>query len=201
MCFIEKKKSVDEIKKIYQLKINLIDTKPPIWRRILIESNIKLPDLHKIIQSTMGWTNSHLHNFKIHDRTYSLPDEDSELDEIDYRKVKLDKLIKNEGEKFYYIYDFGDYWEHEIELEKIIPFDSNIKYPLCIDGQRSCPPEDCGGTGGYERLLEIIKNPNHEEYKNMKNWLPVDFDPEYFNKDEINELLQKNDFGCITLFD
>lgn len=149
----------------------------------------------------MGWTNSHLHNFKIHDRTYSLPNKDSELDEIDYRKVKLDKLIKNEGEKFYYIYDFGDNWWHEIELEKILPFDSNIKYPLCIYGQRSCPPEDCGGTGSYERLLEIIKNPNHEEYENMKNWLPVDFDPEYFNKDKINELLQKKDYGCITFFD
>ncbi len=192
---------MEKKKNIYQLKINLMDTKPPIWRRILVESNVKLPDLHKIIQSTMGWTNSHLHDFIINGMTYTLPDEDNELEYIDYRKIKLNKLIENEGAKFNYIYDFGDDWNHKIELEEILPYDSARKYPICIAGKRRCPPEDCGGTGGFEDLLKIIKDPKNEEYEDMMNWLPDNFDPEHFNINEINELLQKKDYGCITIYD
>src|SRR5271157_583998 len=134
----------------YQLKISLNHIKPVIWRRFVVDSDIKLPDLHKVIQTVMGWYNSHLHQFRINKQSYSLPDEDELMEFIDYRKIKLNSLITNEKQKFYYDYDFGDGWEHTIILEKIIQKDKDIKYPVCIDGKRKCPPEDCGGDGGYE---------------------------------------------------
>jgi len=125
-------------KQVYQLKITLIDTKPPIWRRIIVESNVKLPDLHKIIQTTMGWSNSHLHEFSINGLNYSPPDEENEMEYIDYRKVKLDKLFDTVGDKFNYIYDFGDDWNHKIVIEDILPLEKGKKYPLCIAGKRRC---------------------------------------------------------------
>src|SRR5208337_4543131 len=129
------------------------------------------------------------------------PDEDELMEFIDYRKIKLNSLITNEKQKFYYDYDFGDGWEHTIILEKIIQKDKDIKYPVCIDGKRKCPPEDCGGDGGYEDLIEILKSPGNEEYEDMIDWLGGEYDPEEFNIDEINEMLKEKDYGCIELFE
>ncbi|MEW6087477.1 MAG: plasmid pRiA4b ORF-3 family protein [bacterium] len=187
--------------KIYQLKITLNDSHPSIWRRFLVKSNVLLPDLHKIIQTIMGWTNSHLHEFEIEGNIYGLPDDefDDENRIIDYSSIKLDSLINKENEKFTYTYDFGDNWEHTILLEKFLPIEKKVYYPKCIDGKRNCPPEDCGGMGGYENLLEIIKNPEHEEYEGMMEWLEEEFDPEYFNLSGINELLKQKDFGSVDL--
>lgn len=186
---------------IYQLKITLQDVKPLIWRKFLVDSNTKLSDLHKIIQTVMGWTNSHLHEFRINNVIYCEPDEEIEIEYVDYTKVKLKNLIANEGDKFHYAYDFGDGWEHIIELEKILPYDKGSKYPVCVAGERRCPPEDCGGPWGYEDILKIIQDPEHEEYEEQIEWLGDNFDPEYFNLDEINELLKEKDYGCITLLD
>ncbi len=179
------------VKTIYQLKIVLQDVKPSIWRRFLVDSNVKLPDLHEIIQVVMGWTNSHLHQFTIDDVDYCEPNEEAMEECVDYRKIKLNELIKNEGDVFYYEYDFGDGWLHKITLEKILPYDKNQKYPFCIAGKRSCPPEDCGGPGGYETILQIIKNPKHEEYQDWMVWLGDDFDPNHFDVNEINDLLRE----------
>lgn len=176
---------------MYQLKITLTNSKPPIWRRFIVASDMKLPDLHKIIQTIMGWTNSHLHQFRINNQSYSLPEEESSMDIVDYRKIKLDGVVIRENQKFYYDYDFGDDWNHTIIVEKIIPRDANIKYPICIAGKRNCPPEDCGGVWGYEDLLKILLDPDHEEYEEIKEWLSDDFDPERFDIEEINEMLKK----------
>ena len=186
---------------VFQLKITLNHIKPPIWRRVLVDSDIKLPDLHKIIQTVMGWTNSHLHQFIIGNQYYSLTSDESFYKVVDYRRIKLDSLFNTPKSNFIYEYDFGDGWEHSIVIEKILPRKKNTYYPICIDGKRSCPPEDCGGTFGYENLITIINNPEHEEYDEMMEWLGDYFDPKEFNIDEVNEFLREKNFGCVELFD
>jgi len=104
------------------------------------------------------------------------------------------------SKKIIYEYDFGDGWEHEIVLEKIFN-NRNIDNPICLSGKRNCPPEDSGGPYGYMDLLEVISDPTNEDYKEMKSWIGEDFDPEYFDKEVINELLATKDYGCISLLD
>lgn len=185
-------------KTIYQLKITLIDIKPSIWRRFLVNSDVTLPNLHKIIQTVMVWTNSHLHQFRIDDVIYCEPHEENMIDYEDYTRVKLNKLIKFKGEKFYYDYDFGDGWEYEIKLEKVTTSDVPLIWPMCVDGARRCPPEDCGGTYGYEEILKIIKKPEHERYEEYMTWLPDGFDSEEFSVEDTDKFLSQKNFGCIT---
>jgi hypothetical protein len=180
-------------KKIFQIQIALKGFKPKIWRRILVPSDLLLSDFHMVIQITMGWTNSHSYQF-IKNRTFSTlrrQDDDSwnELDNVDYKKMKISDLLKKEKEKIVYEYDFGDSWEHVIILEKILPIDNNLKYPFCLTGKMNCPPEDCGGVWGYSDMLEVLKDPDHEEYESYIEWLGEEFDPEFFDKNKINKLL------------
>jgi hypothetical protein len=175
----------------YQLKVTLIDSKPPIWRTILVPSNIALSVFHTALQISMGWTNSHLHQFIADGVFYGIKDDDFGMDmEIeDENKFKLHHLLKSEKEEIKYEYDFGDGWEHKILLEKIIPFDKNAQVALCIKGKRACPPEDCGGVWGYEELIETINDDKHPEYESMMEWLGGEFDPEEFDMDETNSML------------
>lgn len=184
--------------KIYQLKVTLMHSNPPIWRTILVYADTNLNDLHRILQTTMGWTNSHLHEFNDGKHGYS-PAEFQVEDNILSDKVKLSKLVKKENDRLTYLYDFGDSWSHMIVLEKILDSTQKEHIPSCLDGKRRCPPEDCGGMHGYEELQQIIKDPNHEERAEMIVWLGGIFDPEYFNKIRINRLLKSKDFGCIWL--
>ncbi|MGM0532236.1 MAG: plasmid pRiA4b ORF-3 family protein [Bacteroidota bacterium] len=176
-------------KLVYQLKITLKGSKPPIWRRILVDPEISLIDLHQILQTTMGWSDSHLHVFADQKHEYA-PEELELSDTKDSWTVKLKDILSRENPKILYRYDFGDGWEHEIRLEKITEDESGKQIPRCIKGRRNCPPEDCGGIGGYEWLLEIISDPEHEEHDEMLDWLGGEFDPDYFNAQEVNELLR-----------
>lgn len=187
------------MKSTYQIKISLRSMKPKIWRRILIPSDMKLSDFHKVIQTTMGWTNSHLHQF-IKDNTYYLlrmKDDEfwDDIDNVDYRKMKVSDLLAFEKEKIIYEYDFGDSWYHDIVLEEILPFNKEQPLPLCIKGKMNCPPEDCGGVWGYMQMLEILSQPDHQEYKSYLGWLGDKFDPEYFDQDEINAMLREKNYG------
>ena len=188
----------------YQIKLVLKGSKPLIWRRLLIPSAILLSDLHRIIQTTMGWTNSHLHQF-IKDRLYyqeQMDDNDlwdEELD-VDYRSTKLADLLRKEKERIIYEYDFGDSWEHDVILEKILPAGDGAEYPVCLDGKLNCPPEDCGGIWGYYGMLEILKHPDHEEYDDYIEWLGGEFDPDYFDRNKVNYLLKEDNYGCIDFF-
>lgn len=179
---------------IYQLKVTLADSKPPIWRRILVASDINLGLFHNIVQDVMGWANSHLHQFNAGGVMYSTPYEDLahdfEMEFKDESKYRLSQILNREKASLTYEYDFGDSWEHKILLEKIMPHDDSIETPSCIKGKRACPPEDCGGIWGYENLISIIQNPKHPEYQDMCEWLGEDFDPERFDLDEINEALK-----------
>ena len=179
------------LRSIYQLKVLLKGTKPSIWRQLLIASTVTLDDAHVALQIVMGWTNSHLHEFVCgHDR-YGVPDEEfsSDIkDEIDYR---LDKLLMQEKDKLTYLYDFGDGWEHEVVLEKILPFDTDTVLPLCLKGSRACPPEDVGGIPGYQMFIKTITNPTHPEHEDMLEWIGGDFDPDDFDLAQTNDLLRE----------
>jgi len=182
---------------IIQLKITLQGTKPPIWRRLLVDKMTTFEQLHHIIQISMGWTNTHLYEFEINGIIISEPDEDLDAEFgdkfFDASTVTLDSIITDTKEKFEYTYDFGDCWEHLIVVEKFLPRDTQTKYPTCIDGKLNCPPEDCGSISGFYSLLDIIGNKRHPKRKEMLEWLGGDYDAEYFDKNEINQQLASLD--------
>ncbi|MGB5632520.1 MAG: plasmid pRiA4b ORF-3 family protein [Waterburya sp.] len=176
-------------KTIYQLKISLRDIRPPIWRRVQVQSSTTLSDLHLMIQAAMGWYNCHLHSFSIQGIEYGKPEPDYGLDLRDENKAKLSSVIKQEKSKFSYIYDFGDSWEHSILVEKILPKEPKVSYPLCIKAKRACPPEDCGGAWGYMEFLEAMQDPNHPEHENFQEWIEGNFNSEFYDLQEINQRL------------
>lgn len=179
---------------IYQLKMTLLGSRPPIWRRMHVSSNISLAALHWAIQYAMGWTNSHMHHFKVGKTYYgvSYPDDFDDVTRTkDEKNFTLSDLVSKPKTKFIYEYDFGDSWEHEIVLEKILPPESGVRYPICIAGKRACPPEDCGGVWGYASFLEAIQNPDHPEHDDMLEWVGDSFDPEAFDLAAVNKALRQ----------
>ncbi len=181
-------------KHIYQLKVTLKYSKPPIWRRLLVASDTTLAKLHDILQITMGWEDAHLHHFKIGEVYYSKPMtmfDMEDLDNEDSHKVKLSQIVTGEKFKFLYEYDFGDSWYHEIVVEKILPHDSQQPLPRCITGKLACPPEDIGGIGRYYWVLEVLEHREDPEYEDLLEWLGGDFDPDAFDMDAINQELSR----------
>lgn len=174
---------------VYQLKVTLKGSKPPIWRRIQVSGDDSLGKLHAILQIAMGWYGCHLHMFEIHGKEYGEPNRDLELDFNDERKTKLHQILKDK-DAFVYQYDFGDDWMHQVVVEKIVPKEKGTQYPVCVAGGRACPPEDCGGIWGYKDFLEAIENPKHPEHENMIEWVGGRFDPEAFNLESINNVLK-----------
>lgn len=170
--------------KVYQFKITLKYVRPPIWRRIQVPESYTFWDLHVAIQDAMGWTDSHLHMFlmphpKMGDRReISIPFEDDLYREeiLHDRKQKIADWFSESNPKALYIYDFGDSWEHEVKLEKILPREQGVSYPRCVAGRRACPPEDCGGVGGYEEIV-AGESEFQEEF--------ADYDPEHFDPSEV----------------
>ena len=188
-------------KKVYQIKITLNGSAPEIWRRLLIPSDLLLSNFHYVIQTAMGWTNSHLHQF-VKDRTFyteRMVDDDlwEEMDNIDYKGMIVSDLLKRTRSRVTYEYDFGDSWEHEIVVEKVLSPDDSLDCPICLAGEMNCPPEDCGGVWGYSDLLKILKQPEHEEYKEYLEWLGGEFDPSHFDKNEVNSVLKSFDSDSV----
>jgi hypothetical protein len=178
---------------IIQLKLSLDHTEPPIWRRVLVEKEISFDELHEIIQIVMGWDNYHLYEFNINGCKISEAFEDDMdfgVKIIDSSSVTLDEFINGSKIKFKYLYDFGDGWEHSIKVEKFLNKDENLFYPICIDGELNCPPEDCGGVWGFYNLLEVIKNKKHPEHKETLEWLGEKYDALAFDKDEVNKVFK-----------
>jgi hypothetical protein len=173
----------------YQLKITLRGSRPPIWRRFVVPDTITLPELREVIQIVMGWTDSHLHEFVVGRVSYGVPDPEFPSGPRNEARVRINRLLDKEKQKLMYLYDFGDGWEHVVELEKIIIGDKASSKPICITGKRACPPEDCGGIYGYYDFLEAIKDSDHPEHDNMIEWWGGDFDPEFFDMEEVNEIL------------
>jgi hypothetical protein len=180
-----------EFENVYQFKVTLMGIKPPIWRRIQVPETYTFWDLHVAIQGAMGWTDSHLHEFEIKDPVdgekirIGIPDEDYGDEVIPDWKRNISKFFSEKNPRAYYIYDFGDSWEHLIQLEKVQIKEKNIDYPRCIDGKRACPPEDCGGVWGYEEFIKAIRDPKHKEHEEMLEWIGGKFDPEHFDVKEV----------------
>jgi hypothetical protein len=177
---------------VYQIKVTLDDTHPPIWRRIQVPEDTSLLKLHDIVQIVMGWEDDHLHSFLIEDQYYGRPEDDEygEFGTIDEKRVKLKEVIPGEGFRFKYEYDFGDSWEHTLLVEKILPPEEGVRYPVCVKGKRACPPEDVGGVWGYENFLEAIRDPDHEEHDMYLEWVGDEFDPEAFDLKGVNQSLR-----------
>ena len=174
---------------VYQLKVTLQGIKPPVWRRVQVK-DCSLTKLHDIIQTCMGWDGYHLHAFEIGGEQYSEPDPDGMMDAEDERKVKLSQVVAQGFKKFSYTYDFGDNWDHIIQVEKTLLAEPGVRYPRCIDGKRACPPEDCGGAWGYGDFLAAIRDPQHEQHAELLEWVGDEFDPEQFALEAVNEELR-----------
>ena len=141
----------------------------------------------------MGWEDCHLHQFVIGRRLYSVPDPDDDIYErkvIDESRVPLAEVVPRVGTQFTYLYDLGDSWEHDLVLEAILLSETAKQYPTCIGGERRTPPEDVGGTLGYEEYLVVLADPEHEEHTNMLRWRGP-FDPGTFAAALVNQRLQK----------
>jgi len=190
------KPSGDPAHTVYQLKITLKYLSPPSWRRVLVKSNISLAKLHRIIQVVMGWHDSHLHEFETKDgRRYGVPNQETDAfwgeGPANEKNVKLFQVLSVEKQRLQYTYDFGDSWEHDILLEKILPAETGQHYPLCTAGKRTTPPEDVGGIPGYETFLEALADPQHEEHETYVDWIGGKFDPQAFDIDGVNAELRR----------
>lgn len=181
---------------VYQFKITLLESQPPIWRRIQVE-DCTLDKLHEHIQTAMGWTNSHLHHFEIKGKRYGDPelldDGVGDMDIEDSTTTMLSEIVPKNGKRFRFVYeyDFGDGWQHEILFEGCPKPEKGKKLPLCLEGERACPPEDIGGIGGYEHFLEVIADPQHEEHADMREWVGGKFDAEKFDPKAATKAMKK----------
>ena len=183
-----------QFKHVYQFKVTLKDIRPPIWRRIQVPENYTFWELHVAILDAMGWLGYHLHAFEIFNpkrgikEEIGIPDEEWGLDNVEMHagwEKRISRFFTLKNNKALYTYDFGDDWRHAVVLEKILPKVKDVTYPLCIKGKRDCPPEDCGGAWGYQNLLEILSDPDDEEYDEWMEWVGGGFDPEHFDIHEI----------------
>lgn len=184
----------DTFKKIYQLKLSIKGISPKIWRRIQVPENYTFLDLHKAIQTAMNWEDYHLHEFEMQNPKTGTFDKIGKTDDecetfceplVPENKVRLSKYFSSENKVALYTYDFEDNWKIKVRLEEILPKKQGTKYPVCTAGKRAAAPEDIGGIWGYEEMLDILKDPEHEEYEHTMAWLGKGFDPERFNPKDV----------------
>ena len=186
-------KKIEIPQEIYQIKVTLLGTRPPIWRRLLVPVGLTLEQLHDVLQSAMGWEDCHMHDFRIGQKRFGKPDPKDRLMGLpatgNERTVRLFTVLGKVGAKAVYTYDFGDSWEHAILVEKVLPPEPGVAYPICVGGKLQGPPEDCGGIPGYYNLLEAIRDPAHQEHEEMLDWVGGEFNPETFSAEDVNRRL------------
>ena len=165
---------------IARLKITLNDVEPLVMRRIEVPLTLKLDRLHTVIQTAMGWSDTHLWEFRFAgDIAFGIPDPDYLSDTIDARRETLRGALEDCGGKtFHYYYDFGDYWHHVIKVEKVAPALANFDYPFFLTGTGRCPPEDVGGVPGYAEYLAALADPNYPDRDELLQHRSEDFDPD-----------------------
>lgn len=176
---------------IYQIKITLDQIRPPIWRRVQVADETSFAALHQVIQMAMGWQDNHIHEFEVAGQHIG-PEIIDDLcggSTFDEMNVALCDVITREEMELKYTYDFGDGWEHTLTVEKILSADTEVSYPICLKGERACPPEDCASPQGYADLLVARKHPNDPRSQELLEWAE-DFDPELFDLDAINDRLE-----------
>jgi hypothetical protein len=175
---------------LFQLQIVLQEVKPVVWRRILVPGTIRLPKFSEVLLAAMGWTNSHLHQFRVDEKLFGMHADDWPDEEIDEKGVTVLQALGYE-QRFRYDYDFGDGWEHEVVVEDLSWPEFRLKYAVCFDGENACPPEDVGGAGGYTEFLEAVANPAHNEHERSLEWAGGPFDPAAFDLGAANAALQQ----------
>lgn len=175
---------------VFRLKVALEHVRPPVWRRVETP-DCDLFTLHAVIQEVMPWGNSHLACFIVgREERYSLDPMD-EFDDKPMEAMTLGELAARGVKKFGYEYDFGDSWIHTVTFQKSVARDPAAKYPRCVDGERACPPDDCGGPFGYPELLAALADKKHPDHKHFKEWMGGPFDPEAFDLDAANARLRR----------
>jgi hypothetical protein len=177
---------------IYRLRITLADIEPAIWRLVDM-GDCSLGELHDVIQIAMGWQNCHMHQFLLNGKYYGqVTSGDFDLEVEDEDGIRLSQIFTGRKKpRIVYEYDFGDSWRHEITLEKTLEPEIKVKYPRCLEGERACPPEDCGGPWGYADFLVAIGDPKHPDHRDMQEWIGGRFDPEKFLVVEVNKELRR----------
>jgi hypothetical protein len=187
-----KSKSPAASDKLFQFKITLLGSKPAIWRRIQVH-DCTLDKLHEHIQTAMGWTNSHLHQFNIKGQYYGDPELLQDIECIDSTQTMISQILPKAGKRFAfkYEYDFGDSWEHEILFEGNPTAVKAKKYPLCLEGERACPPEDIGGIWGYYDFIQAMADPKHEEHERYLEWYGEQFSTDQFDPAQATRQMTK----------
>ncbi|SCB51052.1 plasmid pRiA4b ORF-3 family protein [Rhizobium lusitanum] len=179
---------------VVRLKITLDDVEPTVMRRVVVPFRIRLSRLHEVLQVAMGWTNSHLYEFRMRDVGFGLPDDDWGDGPIDARKVTLLSAVQDTGAKsFKYLYDFGDGWTHSIKIERTFPA-LGMDRPMLLEATGACPPEDIGGPWSYQELLAARADPSHERHAEFAEWLGSDYNPGYANFSHLNRAV--DDLGA-----
>lgn len=173
---------------VYALRITLLRTRPVVWRRILVPRDITLRQLHRTLQTVMGWTNSHLHQFVLPRQKVVAANYGVAAKVANENRTELGQLMWTVGARLLYEYDFGDGWRHEIVLEEILLGDESFRQ-MCVAGERCCPPEDCGGPQGFAELIDALGDPNHAHHEEACEWLG-DFVPESFSVKDVNRKLR-----------
>ena len=179
---------------IARLRVTLDDVEPAILRRLEVPLDLRLDRLHLVLQAALGWTNSHLWEFRARDTGWGLPDPewDAGSGPLDARKTTLLRVLEDTGTKtLKYLYDFGDGWEHTVKVERIAAADPRRTYPVLIEAAGRCPPEDVGGPPGYEEFLAALADPAHESHADMLECCPDGFDPHAVDPVRIEQALQK----------
>jgi hypothetical protein len=174
-----------KLNRVFEFKVSLVGTKPLVWRSFLAHEIIHLDELHMLIQVGVGWEAKHLYQFHINGVTYSAGEDLGE--NVQPAEGVLLSDVLGSKKKFTYTYDFGDDWEHDVEIVRALEHDSRVRYPICTGGENACPPEDCGGIHGFEELKKKIAGKDSEEKAEMLGWLggyynPITFDPNFVNR-------------------
>jgi hypothetical protein len=175
---------------VFQLRIQLADVHPVVWRRVLVPGAVRMAKLGEMLLAAMGWTNSHLHAFEVGDRRYGMCFDEYPEGEIDEKTVTVLQALRDDR-RFTYEYDFGDSWEHDVVIEGLSWSYLGLKFGVCIDGQNACPPEDVGGASGYEEFLVAIADPEDAEHDHYLEWAGGSFDAAEFDLAVANAKLQR----------
>jgi hypothetical protein len=181
------------LEKFYQLRIELQDVEPSVWRSVRVPATITLAKLHKVFQVVMGWEDSHLHEFRIGAMRYGIPDPDFQEEQpvIAEKRAVLQEILKPSITRFLYLYDFGDGWEHEVTIKRTGALGVDERPLLCLAGANACPPDDVGGPDGYADFLKAITNPKHKEHQHYLQWCGGAFDPKGFDLQSVNRSLAR----------
>jgi hypothetical protein len=174
-----------------EVTVELEDIAPRIWRRLLVPGWMSLRQFHAVLQAAMGWTNSHLWIFDINGQQFADAHLLGDLDVEDDRAIDLGTALQLGGGTLRYIYDLGDDWGHRVVLEDADASRPPRSSPYCTDGARACPPEDCGGVPGFFHVIEALRTPGHPDGQDMREWVGPKFDPDAFNKAQVNRRLTR----------